>query len=418
MSTSAVETAHTPRLAVRFAAVWALWAACRAGLVWLYLKDTEVRGDVFYYWAGIYGDNPADMTEYPHAGVWPTHVVSWISGPEVLHFVYLFMGLCILVDAAFLLLLLRGARKRPAALLAGAWWALFGLAAGPVFMTRLDLFPALAVAACATLVVSHPRIAAAFLALATTMKLWPGVLAAGLVGRWNQRDTYARVLWFVFSVAALCAVTVVTSGWERLRSPLTYQTDRGLQIESIPATWTMWTAFHSPENFDLGYASSKSFEVAGPGVDAALTLSSIAMVCVVLGALGWAVYSFVRGGWHAGPTMAFFVLVVLGLICANKVFSPQYIVWLGPLLAVALRQTAITQAAGAAKWILALLTLVAAGLGTFIYPFHYDSLWATIGEEFAPIAALCIRNALMVLMALVAAAWLVVESRQARRISA
>ena len=122
------------------------------------------------------------------------------------------------------------------------------------------------------------------------MKLWPGVLAAGLVGRFNKSATWQRLLAFFCTIVAVCTVTIAASGTERLISPLSYQGVRGLQLESIPATFLLLQAHRTPGRWHLGYAPSKSFEISGPGVDTAMTWSSIATIAMLVFAVGWALY--------------------------------------------------------------------------------------------------------------------------------
>src|SRR5699024_4773086 len=105
---------------------------------------------------------------------------------------------------------LRGHQNNSRVYYAGWLWVFFGTLTGQVFYMRLDIFPALAVAAAAARIVRWPNIAAALLAFATTMKLWPGVLAAGLVGRLTKGKTWLRLLSFFGALIALCAVTVFT----------------------------------------------------------------------------------------------------------------------------------------------------------------------------------------------------------------
>lgn len=407
------------------AALWAAWSLTRLLLVGLSMLTTNADGDVIYYWWAYFGDDPTTMTEYPAIGTWPTAAVAWLSGGDLDLFYQIFVTFCLSVDLIFFGLLQRGAvtpQRWRAIRRAGWWWCLFGLAAGPVFILRLDLFPALAVAASAALLFSRPRAAAAVLALATTMKLWPGVLAAGLVGRFNQAQTWHRLVAFFGSLLGLCALTVVFQGSQRLLSPLSYQNVRGLQIESIPATFPMWLAFERQENFAVFYAPSKSFEITGPYVPIALQLSSIAMILTVLGAVAVALWYFLRGGWHPYTTMAFYLAIIAALIVSNKVFSPQYIVWLGPLMAVVLRSDAPPAASQRLHRLrsttlaaLAVLIPIAAAIGTYIYPFQYDYLLDIYQPELAPIGALVLRNCLMMIIAIIAVLWLLINCRNQAR---
>ena len=411
------------RLEVSLPAVWTGWVLARIILALLILRDWSARNDMLYYVAAMTGHtgNPADLTEYPHAGIWPLHILVAITGFHPEAFYITFVVACLLCDALFLALLLRGHRDRPQAF-NGAWfWVFFGTAAGQVLVMRLDLYPALAVAAAVALLASRPAFSAALLSFATTMKLWPGVLAAGLVGRITSSRTWIRLVAFGVAGVALCAVTAVTSGVDRLLSPLSYQDVRGLQIESIPATLSMVRAFVTPDAYQVGYAPSKSFEIAGPGTETAIEISSWLMVAAIVFALAWAVFHFIAGGWNAPTTMVFFLVAALLLIACNKVFSPQYIVWIGPLIAVILREyphprfshprfehpgtpAGDTPVGSAATyWIvvaIAILAVVAAGLGTYVYPFNYDFLHVDLGQKAAPLYALATRNGLIVIMTL------------------
>lgn len=385
--------------------VWLGWVMARLALIGLILVQPHPLGDVHYYHRGLFGDDPSAMTEYPDAGVWPVRLLGLVTGPEVTGFLIGFAVMMALVDAAFLALLLALGRERR---FRAAWfWVVFGTAAGQVFWLRLDLFPGVLVGGYAALLFIRPAWASAVLALATAVKLWPGVLAAGLVGAVRRSDTWVRLLAFFGTLAALVGVTWATSGLDRLLSPLTYQGDRGIQIESLAATPFLVSEFREPGRYWTGYAASKSFEIAGPGTAAASTVVDVAMGAVLLLAVAWAVRNLMVGRWSPSPTLAFSLLLVLLLIATNKVFSPQYIVWVGPILAVALYATRSRLVP-----VMALLTVLAAGLGTWIYPFNYNPLWMGPAEAGTEITVLAARNVIVVLLTLLAAAWLVQESRR------
>ncbi|AGF72626.1 hypothetical protein [Corynebacterium halotolerans] len=384
--------------------VWMGWVLARLLLVWMVIGTTAAVGDVHYYHAGLFGDDPSDLTEYPDAGVWPLRLLALFTGADLDRFVIGFVVLCLLVDAVFLALVLHwgGGRRFTA-----AWfWVAFGTAAGPVFVLRLDLYPAVLVAAFATLLFRHPRWASAALALATTMKLWPGVLAAGLVGGWRRAGTWIRVGWFTVALALLCLVTVLTSGADRLLSPLTYQEVRGLQVESLTATPFIVAAHLNPEEWRIAYSSSKSFEVSGAGTAGAVAVTDWLMIAVLVFAVAWALRSLILHRWRPRTAIAFALLMVALLIVTNKVFSPQYIVWLGPLLAVCLCLTD-SRLVRAMTW----LTVLAAALGTVLFPFLYDSLVHDVQDAGAAVVVLAVRNVLVVVICVLAATWLWREDR-------
>lgn len=400
-------------------AVWIGWVLARLVLIFLLKLDHAPKGDVAYYYSGLYGTDPTQMSEYPHAGTWPTIFLGWLTGENLTAFYIGFTIMTLLADAAFLALLLRHHPSRPQSFQAAWFWIFFGTAAGQIFVWRLDIFPALAVAGAAALLATRPLAASALLGFATTMKLWPGVLAAGLVGRFNKAGTWKRLITFFYILFAVGTATIAVSSIDRLFSPLNYQGVRGLQVESIPATFLFLQAHHNPERWQFDYAPSKSYEIFGPGVDTAIMWSNIATLTMIAFAVIWAAYHFFTGGWTSRTTVAFFTVMVLLIIATNKVFSPQYIVWLGPLMAVVVRQQMPQNSTPlkVSQTLLAVCTIVAAALGTFIYPFNYGYIWYYVGEKMLPVYALVARNILILVMVLIALIWLGFEVAISKRIA-
>lgn len=380
-------------------AVWIGWLISRLLLCWLIWRDQRPFGDVRYYFNGVTGLDPTALTEYPDAGVWPVRFLALLTGDSWETFRVGFLVMCLLLDAAFLALILR--RTDRSRLTAGWFWVCFGLAVGHVFYLRLDLFPGLLVAAFGALLFHRPAWASVALAAATAVKLWPGVLAASLVGGLRRAGTWLRLLAFFGSLAAFALVTVVTSGVDRLISPLTYQGERGLQIESLAATPFMLDAHRNPTDYWIRYSSSKSFEIHGPVTDGAVTAVDVGILVVLGFAVIVAATMMLTDRWHPRSALAFALLLVLLLIVTNKVFSPQYLVWIGPLLAVCLCVSADWQVRA-----MAVLTVIAAGLTFLIYPVHYDVLYQDIASAGLPLTLLVARNGLVVLLTLLSAWWL------------
>ncbi|WP_246817077.1 DUF2029 domain-containing protein [Corynebacterium sp. HMSC078H07] len=408
---------------VKAPAVWAGWAIARVLLISMLLGNRMPGGDLNYYLEGVYGDDGSAMTEYPQPGTWPSVVLAWLTGDNADNYRVAFTVMMLLADALFLALLLRNNDGRRSVFAAAWFWVFFGTAAGHVFVWRLDLYPALLVAGAGTLLATHPRVASALLAWATTVKLWPGVLAAGLVGAARSRTTWQRLAAFCGTIVGICLAVAALTSVDRLVSPLSYQEERGLQIESLAATWHVLQAHRHPETWEIGYAASKSYEITGPGVDTALALSTITMVCALVWMVAVAASRFLRGGWDAHSTVVFFVAAILLLIATNKVFSPQYIVWLGPVLAVAIRaeipretpeEKQLAPDRTGLRAIMAILAVAAAALGTYIYPYGYDYVWLHLGENMRPVYVLVVRNLLILSMTVTALMWHRLEFTTAR----
>ena len=81
---------------------------------------------------------------------------------------------------------------------------------------------------------------------------------------------------FVVVGFGLALISLIFGGWSRLISPLTWQSDRGLQIESIWATPLMLARALRPDQWIVDISQYQAYEIFGPGVDAWVMISSIA----------------------------------------------------------------------------------------------------------------------------------------------
>lgn len=381
----------------------AAWALANAVIVGVLIFWPFANGDPMYYFRNSLEEPQAPsqgavpLTEYPDAGLWPVRAIIQLSGDHAYVFLTLFSAVLIALSTAFFFYLLNRSHR------AALFWTAFTAAAGPIVYSRLDLIPGLLVAATAAALFTHPKLASALLGFAAMSKLWPAALAAGLVDKWNRSATWVRLATFGGTLVVVGAITALTSGWDRLVSPLTYQDVRGLQIESILATPLIVAATIFPGQWHIAKAPSKSYELFGPGVDQLVTASSVLMACTMLFGLAWALWHFLGAAWSPRSTALFFLTMVLLLIVSNKVFSPQYVVWFGPLLAVLVAKQpeepgASTQAGtnseADALRKLTWLSVLTAALTTAVFPFTYNLLFE--GPHWFAALVLTVRNILMV----------------------
>jgi uncharacterized membrane protein len=228
-------------------------------------------------------------------------------------------------------------------------------------------------AAAALLLVGRvPAVAGAIVAVGASIKLWPALLVAGLFGR---KDRRAAVWWgFVVTGVALVGASVLAGGWERLFSPLGWQGERGLQIESVWATPTMVNVLAHPGRYTIQTSPYQAFEIFGPGVEAMLVLATAATAIGGLAIIALAVRAWRSPGHDLRTAAAIMTAIVAIMIVTNKTFSPQYLVWLaGPLSVLLL-------ARGDAPWwpherTMLALGLVLALLTHLVYPLFYS--WVT-----------------------------------------
>ena len=390
------------------------WAASRAVLVWLLLGPQQwVSGDVSYFDQSLAGLGrvgvSGTLVEYPVPAL-AVLAFPWVLGRAVstalgtgdVYGVMLMLAAAV-TDLAFTVALARrGGRSRLGLLV----WLLAVPLLGVTAYARFDLLPGVLCGLAVLALPGRPRTAAAAVAVATGVKLWPALVIVPLLAVVRPRRPATLVLAGTGLVLAL--VSVALGGWGRLVSPLTYQADRGLQIESVLATPAMLGWLSDPARWHVAYAASKAYEVTGPGVGTLLSLSSLLTLAYVGGLVAawwrlWALRDRARGTtvlWVA-------IAAVTGFVVVGKVLSPQYLLWLLPLAAAGL---AVEDHARLRWWTAGLLA--ATGLTQVVFPTNYGQITLLGDRAWLPVAALALRNGLMVLLLVAAAAAVVVGLRR------
>jgi uncharacterized membrane protein len=282
------------------------------------------------------------------------------------------------VVAALLSLGVRGRRLYAAAGL----FALSPLAVGPISLNTYDLWPAaLTAGALAALFRRRELLAFALLGLAVTAKLYPLVLvlpALGCVwavsGPRRARDS-AGVL---VGVAALVVLPFALFGLGGLWDSFHAQAARGLQIESLGSALLL--AAHRIGLYDAtvvrGTTGAATRDLAGSLPDALATVLSVLQLAVV--ALVWIV--FFRGPRTPQRLALASAAAVAGFLVCNRFISPQYLVWLIPLVLLVESPAAIALVAG---------SLVLAQIWFFHYRdvFALDGIvWLVVARDLALVA--------------------------------
>ncbi len=381
-----------------------VWVVTRmAVLAMLFTYAADVVSDVNYYHQSLaaLGDGGLRNTlvEYPLPAVGVV-AVPWLlsggssggAGVYVLVFLLLALG----ADASMMRLLLRQDSQGRSASVA---WLLLVPALGALTYLRFDLVPGVLVAVALLVHRRSPRTAAVAVAVATCVKLWPVLLVAPVLAASRARG---RLLALVAAIGATAAgFTVALSGWERLLSPLTYQGDRGLQIESVAATPAMVLhALHAGAS-RVWFAPSRSWEVSGPVADTMLTATTVLTACLALAlVLTW--WLVLRRPSPVGPdTLVWLTLAsISGFIVLGRVLSPQYLLWLIPAAAAGLAVAGATRRA-LARWTAGLG--VAALLTNVLYPSLYRPLLRQDAWSTASLTVLTVRNVVLVALLIGAA---------------
>jgi hypothetical protein len=232
---------------------------------------------------------------------------------------------------AFTLVRLRASPARTA--LALGLVALAPLLLGSVVLSRFDLWPALLVsAALAAFVAGRDRVGSAALGLAVAAKVYGGVLAPiALVWVWRRRGRReALVCAGIFAAALLLPfLPFLVVAPDGVLASLSRQLSRPLQIESLGSALLL--ALREPLGYDVSmHASHGSQNVAGDAGTAVGVVSTVLQAA----ALVWVWLRFARGEVTTERLVRYSAAAVVAFVAFGKVLSPQFLIWLVPLVAL------------------------------------------------------------------------------------
>jgi hypothetical protein len=188
------------------------------------------------------------------------------------------------------------------------------------------------------------------------------------------------------------AVTLAVGGTTRLLSPLTWQGDRGLQLETVWAVPLLFLRSLGTDKWSTPYTQFFAFQVEGPGAGTLQALSTVATAACV-GLLLWLYWRAYRAG-PAGPALVGLLAVAAAclLIVPNKTLSPQYLLWIGGALA-ALGATAPAEPLLAR---LNLLLVAGCAVTQVLYPIGYGMLTGPHWSNVIGALLLLLRNGILV----------------------
>jgi uncharacterized membrane protein len=194
------------------------------------------------------------------------------------------------------------------------------LLAGSLILSRFDLWPALlTVAALGALLRERHLLGWGLLGAAVAAKLWPLVLVP-LVLVWSYRAGRIRAALAGLVVVAAVFVPFAIVAPHGLWNSVSGQASRPLQIESLGASF--FTVFGHPSVI----SSHGSQNIAGHG---ALATFFAFLQFATLVAL-W--IAFARGPATSDRLLRYSAAAVCAFIVFGKVLSPQFLLWLIPLV--------------------------------------------------------------------------------------
>ena len=232
----------------------------------------------------------------------------------------------------FAALALRGVgAARPRTWAALAFISLAPLALGSVVLSRYDLWPAaITIAAVAALAFGRTRIGSAALGLGFATKLYPGLLLPlALAHAWRRRgarEALRSATAFLAVVAAVVLPFLALSPGGVWHS-IVRQATRPLQIESLGAGFLLvahqlWGAGITMRSS----AGSQNLVATGSGAIAAV------QTVLQIGALIGIWFAYARGPADRERLIRWSAAAVCAFVALGKVLSPQFLIWLVPLV--------------------------------------------------------------------------------------
>lgn len=296
------------------------------------------------------------------------------------------LGVATIVVAALILVRLAASTARLYGALVAL--ALAPLALGPVSLNTYDVWPALLVAgALCALLYERPTLAFALLGFAVTAKVYP----AALLPLFCVAVGWRRLAWPLLAFGGVVLVVIgpfAIVGWDGLWRSVEAQAERALQIESLGASLLL--AAHRLGVYEAevvrGSTLALSRDLAGSAPDAIAVVTGV----VQAGAVVLVLWLFARGDRGSERLVAASAATVAAFLAFARFVSPQYAVWLVPLVPLVAPPFGVVASA----------LLAAALVVAQLWFFHYREVFALDGIVWLVV----VRDVLLLALAAVLAA--------------
>lgn len=355
------------------------------------MLNGNVQGDlqIYRHWAFqglVHGSWPGvDFAwVYPEVALAPMLVAGlWGFG------FYLCVWLCMISAlniASFVALL--GRRTSRSRMIAAWWWLAILVVLSPVALLRLDGLTAPMVVIALALLARWPLATGVILATATWIKVWPAAIFLAIVA--TSRNWLSIVMAGIITSAAVVAAILAVGAGDNISSFITMQSTRNLQLEApIAAPW-LWMSVANQPGFLRFYGQTlETWEVTGPGSSFAAKLMTPLMAIAVIGIMGLLWRARKRGAPAQESLLVGSLALATAMVVFNKVGSPQYMLWLVPIVVVGI-------ALNTHSWrVPANLMMAISIMTTMVFPIFYMPL--VNGSRYAAIL-LTSRNALLVIL--------------------
>jgi uncharacterized membrane protein len=351
--------------------------------------DTFSDTEQYRQWATD-GYNPQDLDGkispwvYPVLAQIPIFLAN-IAGPSL----YLLTWFLIItaLNAVGLLYLTRGPRK-VAGIAPAWWWLFFTVFMGYLSFARVEGITAPIVLIALLYAAQRPVVAGVLLSIATWIKVWPAAVLVPIVIA--SRKRVQVVLSGVAVTAVVTVGTWLSGGLPHIMDFLLNQGERGMQLEATFSTpWVWLSVFNIAGSKMADNTAINSTEVYGPGADTAAFLMQPLLILAAITAAVLLVRALNRGAEREELFLEGSLMMVTAFIVFNKVGSPQFIIWLAPVIIAGLTHDW-------ERWKVPAALLMGIAMTTFvIYPLFYTPL---IHAHPVMAAILTTRNVLLVVL--------------------
>jgi Glycosyltransferase family 87 len=281
------------------------------------------------------------------------------------------------------------------------------LAVGPITLQQYDIFPA-AMTLVAVICYARGRdsVAWAVLAVATMTKVYPVLLAPVFLmlgeGPVAPRIRRAAIVFVATCIVILLPLLVIAPS--SLGRMMAFHSERGIHVESVYASVAFVARAVGLSIVGTVY-TYRSWNIRGPAADVLARVATPVLAVSLVAA-----YAFISrharrcasGATDIHTLATSSALVLLTGLVTSKVLSPQYLIWVLPILPLAVRPK---------RWLVWTLFAVVGLVTYYIYPLHYPELLAL---DPLAITTLAVRNSLLVTLTVLVA----VSLRAACRTSA
>jgi uncharacterized membrane protein len=263
------------------------------------------------------------------------------------------------------------------------------LAIGPIITKTYDIFPAIIVLlSLYCFWIGRHKTSWVILALGAMTKIYPVFIAPIFLSYYLVNHQYKRIWSGILAFAATSLVIIIpflVTSPSSLLSLIFYHGPRGVQLETIYSSFLLVFSKFGLTSPQVAFGSG-SYNVTGPLADS-LAIISTFLLTFFLVVSYWFIYIRIKPGksqlFEVGTGS---LLVIAITLVTNKVLSPQYLIWLFPLLPLL---------SGRQRYAIWAVFVVIGVLTYYVFPLHYEEL---IDLRTDVVVVLLVRNILLVLL--------------------